>query len=188
MGVFDDIYGGKFITCKALDKRDHDVTIKEWSIEEFQDGGRQIALSFQEHDWTDRKLGVNKTNANTLAEILGSDDPDQWVGRRITIGPDKTQFQGKMVDCVRVRHKSPEVKQAAAAPASPPPGIGQDNAKKFADKVAEFGGSCENFREMLSEQGQNIPEDPALWPRAIVPAMQKYATDRVKWASDIPFD
>lgn len=51
----------------------------------------------------DKGLVLNRTNAESIAEIAGSDDTDDWSGVRIVLFPDKTKFGGKTVDCIRVR-------------------------------------------------------------------------------------
>ena len=50
----------------------------------------------------DRGIVLNKTNANMIAEIAGTDETDEWQGVTIVLFPSKTDFQGKRVDCIRV--------------------------------------------------------------------------------------
>ena len=45
---------------------------------------------------------LNRTNADVLAARYG-DDTEHWEGQELEIYPDKTHFQGKLVDCLRVR-------------------------------------------------------------------------------------
>lgn len=45
---------------------------------------------------------LNKTNAKTLAEQFG-DETDNWVGAQIEIFSMKVDYQGRMVDGLRVR-------------------------------------------------------------------------------------
>jgi hypothetical protein len=49
-----------------------------------------------------RGVVLNKTNANAIWAINGSDDTDDWGGTNIVLYPSKTDFQGKRVDCIRV--------------------------------------------------------------------------------------
>ena len=44
----------------------------------------------------------NVTNCKTIANLYGT-DTRQWVGKRITVYPAKTQFGSEMVDCLRIR-------------------------------------------------------------------------------------
>lgn len=79
----------------------------------------------------DKGLILNRTNADSLAEIAGSEDTDDWSGVTIALYPDKTKFGGKTVDCMRIR--SPQT----AKPKPPPPPaqeLGID-ANEFDDSV-----------------------------------------------------
>jgi hypothetical protein len=62
-------------------------------------------------------LVLNKTNANMIAEITGSQETEHWRGRRIALYASKTDYQGKRVDCVRVDYPP----QGAGTPTPPPP-------------------------------------------------------------------
>jgi hypothetical protein len=66
----------------------------------------------------DKGLVLNRTNADSIAEIAGSEDTDDWAGVQIVLFPDKTKFGGKTVDCVRVR--APQANGAAAKPVPAP--------------------------------------------------------------------
>lgn len=50
----------------------------------------------------EKGLVLNKTNAQTLAEQFG-DETDNWVGANIEIFSMKVQYEGRMVDGIRVR-------------------------------------------------------------------------------------
>ena len=47
-------------------------------------------------------LVLNVTNGNTIAEKYG-DEMDDWCGKPIVLYPDKTDFAGKRVDCIRLK-------------------------------------------------------------------------------------
>lgn len=66
----------------------------------------------------DRGLVLNKTNANAITDLFGTDETEDWHGRYITIYPTKTDFQGKRVDCIRV---APTQHGQQPKPAVPPP-------------------------------------------------------------------
>lgn len=52
---------------------------------------------------TDKMLVLNKTNAYTIAEVLGEKDALKWTGQQITLYPTTCQCFGKTVDCIRVK-------------------------------------------------------------------------------------
>ena len=62
---------------------------------------------------------VNKTNAGTIAKVLGTDETEEWVDRQIIIGPREVEFQGNMVWSIRVSLKKPATAAAKPAPAAP---------------------------------------------------------------------
>ena len=45
---------------------------------------------------------LNRTNAMAIAAKYG-DDTDSWIEKEVVVYPDQTLFQGRMVDCIRVR-------------------------------------------------------------------------------------
>lgn len=65
-----------------------------------------------------KPLAFNKTNCKTVASLYGN-DTDEWIGKRITIFPTKTQFGNEEHDCIRVRPRIPSGK-GAALPEAPP--------------------------------------------------------------------
>lgn len=66
-----------------------------------------------------RGVVLNKTNANAIWGINGSDDTDDWPGTELVLYPSKTDFQGKRVDCIRI--DPPDAAAPARRPAPPPP-------------------------------------------------------------------
>ncbi len=47
-------------------------------------------------------LVLNKTNASILGKALG-DETSDWIGKEIELISSETQFQGRLVPCIRVR-------------------------------------------------------------------------------------
>lgn len=90
-----------------------------WS-EPFQDGKRQRVIGFKE---TDKKLGLNTINWNSIAKISKIDDDDKWEGVRVELWVDEqVQFGNDIVSAIRIR-KAPgtttaDLKAAGLTPAS----------------------------------------------------------------------
>ncbi len=57
-------------------------------------------------------LVLNLINADTIAEITGTDDYERWPGYTIELYPAKTEYQGKRVPCLRIRE--PAARRPAA--------------------------------------------------------------------------
>jgi len=105
----DEIYAGGSDSIKAEDLKGKDVTltISAMEVREFDEEGKyglykakKIVLAFKE---TDKTMVLNKTNGYSIADLLHIDDPEQWIGCKITIFPTRTSFGNKMVDCIRIR-------------------------------------------------------------------------------------
>jgi len=95
-----DIFRGESLKASDLKGKDVSVTIKSWDIKEFSASEKKIELYFTE---TDRSLILNKINANSIAKELQTEDLDKWSGATVVLCPDKTDFQGERVDCIRIR-------------------------------------------------------------------------------------
>ena len=103
--------GGNFLTQLDLPAPSQVWTIRD--VTQDQVGtDTKICLKFDEHV---KPLGCNKINLRTIAQKYGTNGND-WVGRPLEVYRDVTQFQGRRVDCIRVR-----IPQQAAAPVMVPP-------------------------------------------------------------------
>lgn len=60
-------------------------------------------------------LVLNKTNANTIAEILNTEETDNWIGGRIKLITAKVEYQGKRVPAIRI--ETPDSNGGKPAPA-----------------------------------------------------------------------
>ena len=56
----------------------------------------------------DKGIVLNRINSDVIAEAYGA-ETDNWAGQSLELYPDKTQFNGKVVDCIRVRKPLPAV-------------------------------------------------------------------------------
>lgn len=94
-----DLYPSKsnYLKCKDLNGKQIKVSISGVEVANFDDGPK-LCLSF---NGTEKKLTLNKTNADTIASAFG-DDETAWVGKKVVLSPAKTKFQGNIVDTIRV--------------------------------------------------------------------------------------
>jgi hypothetical protein len=97
-----EAFPSNFLKAGDLQGRAVRVTMGEVILQDIGDGEKPV-LHF---DGKDRGLVLNKTNASMIAELYG-DSTEDWVGKVIEIYPDKTSFQGRIVDCLRVRGVAP---------------------------------------------------------------------------------
>jgi len=104
MPNINDVYQSDNNHLKATDLppgKQVQVTIAGYEIVEFDDDGKKskkVVLNFQ---GAEKTLVVNKTNATTIAAVLG-EELDTWIGKAICVYSTKVDFGGKMVDAIRV--------------------------------------------------------------------------------------
>lgn len=115
--MLSDIYenNSSFLKAKDLNGQKPVVEIANAEIRENTYGDekkKQIVLSFVGKE---KVLGLNFTNASRIAQLIGTEDFDEWVGWRIRLYTDQTKLQnGQTVDCVRVMPDLPEQTNAQA--------------------------------------------------------------------------
>jgi len=113
-----DAFPSKYLKTEDLKGQDATVVIEAIEQVTLPNGqGRKLMATFRGKS---KAWIVNKTNANTIAKLLGSTDTDDWAGQEITIYPTETEFQGEMVDCIRVRRRKAPAASEWQKPASPP--------------------------------------------------------------------
>lgn len=119
----DDFFTGGFLKADSLknDRGEYGtmvLTIAGVDQAEFDDGGKQIVLSFEE---TDKQYGFSANIVwNQIEAVTGQNDTDRWIGHRIELYVDpNVTFKGKTVKAIRIR--KPQAPPPPAAPAAPPP-------------------------------------------------------------------
>lgn len=102
----EDVGTGKIVTITGWDKQDVSRDCDPTSI--------KYILKFEEC----KPLVLNKTNGKKIAKIAGSDNFEDWIGKKIVLwnNPD-VEFQGETTGGIRVRDTRQHnvVKQAALA-------------------------------------------------------------------------
>jgi hypothetical protein len=112
MARVSEEYGSSFLKASDLQGKTVPCQIAKVAREEFQSGDIKWVVSFLGKD---KRFVLNKTNAELIAQMHG-DDMDLWTGKTIKIFPTKTNMQGNMVDCIRVKDEAPEVTDADSIP------------------------------------------------------------------------
>lgn len=106
---------GNYIKAEDLNGKAVRVAIERVTIEEIKGDGKTEKKLVAHFVGKDKALVLNRTNADTLNEIFGTDDYDEWQGA-VVLFPDTTMFGGKKVPCVRIRANS-------GNPVPPPPPV-----------------------------------------------------------------
>lgn len=69
-----------------------------------------------------KKLGLNATNCDTVAAIVGSPDVKRWPEQWLTLYVTKTEMGREQRDAIRIRPTAPKIGKPASEPAPPEPG------------------------------------------------------------------
>src|SRR5882672_6373061 len=102
------LFPSAYVAAVEFKGRDVTLTIKSVAREEMKMQGNVSknapVVSFVE---TRKKFVLNKTNSGTIADIYGTKAED-WVGKKVTLYPTRTQCGRNTVDCIRVRDTRPK--------------------------------------------------------------------------------
>lgn len=113
------LFPSDYLSAVEFLGRDVTLTVARVFIDELKMRGgkseQKPVLTFKE---TKKKLVLNKTNADSIAVMYGS-EAGAWVGKRVTFYPTKTQCGRDTVDCIRVRETVPSAKPNGAAKTKP---------------------------------------------------------------------
>lgn len=109
--LITEAFPSKYISAADLQGRSVRVFIARVEMGQFNDGKSKPIVFFQNKQ---KGMALNKTNANTIMNSYGP-DTNNWAGAEIELFPAEVDFQGKMVQAVRVRVPPRQPAQATAA-------------------------------------------------------------------------
>ncbi len=96
----NDVFPSKFM--KVVDLNGKELTATISSVEKEQVGEDLKPVVYFKGGKL-KALVLNKTNFESIEEIAGSDETDDWDGVKITLFPSTVRFNGQKVPCVRVK-------------------------------------------------------------------------------------
>ncbi len=97
-----DAFKGSYLKAEDIKGHRVAVTIETATMEEVGQGDEKAEKPVLHFVGKDRGVVLNKTNWARIADLLGSDESDDWEGQRIVLGVERVDFQGKRVDAIRV--------------------------------------------------------------------------------------
>jgi hypothetical protein len=110
----EDIGRGALVTIKGLARTN--VAMDGEPVE------NKYVLYFNEFE---KPLVLNSTNIHLCAQICGSEDTDDWIGKQLVLYTDpNVSFGGKLIGGLRVRAPKPQA--AVPAPVVSPPTFDDD--------------------------------------------------------------
>jgi hypothetical protein len=96
-----DAFPSAYLAAEDLNGKTVSVTISGYRMFKFPDKDKEkLILKFSDNEL---ELVCNITNANMIAEVLGTDEMDEWKGKTIELRAQKVPFGGKIVDAIRVQ-------------------------------------------------------------------------------------
>lgn len=119
-----EAFPSAYINAAMLNGKKHIVEIErfeQWC--EMPDGSKKPGIYFK-----DRPAGLilNRTNATVMESIFGP-ETDAWVGKSIELRTEKVNFQGQMVDGVRVAPATAATQATKAKTTTVPAFIEEDD-------------------------------------------------------------
>lgn len=98
MPNFRNSFPSKYLSAADLDGTEPIVTIKNVKAEAIGDDQKLVVYFVGK----EKGCVLNKTNANSIADIAKSDDTDDWTGKKLRLITVKVEFQGKRVPAIRI--------------------------------------------------------------------------------------
>ena len=107
-------FPSRFLQSADLDDGPLDVTIEQLAHENLGSKDEPENKLVAKFAGDTKPLVLNLTRAESIADLVGDDNTDSWVGTRIRLGKGRTTYMGKRVACIDVL-ESPIVGEGEAA-------------------------------------------------------------------------
>ncbi len=120
-------FPSNYLKAADLQGRRVAISISHVAIEDIGDDHKPVLYFIGK----EKGMVLNKTNANMITEITGTDETDHWKGKAIVLYVAKVDFQGKRVDGIRVDYPANGSQPAAPPPPPPVPVLDDDSDIPF---------------------------------------------------------
>ncbi len=93
-----DMFSSNYLKTSDLKGRRIVLAIDKVSVEDIGKEKKPVLY------FVDKEKGMvlNRTNATTIEEIVGTSETRKWHGKKIILYPTRVDFQGRRVDAMRV--------------------------------------------------------------------------------------
>jgi hypothetical protein len=135
MATRDELVQSKYMKASDLGGKEVTVKIRSSEIETLKtlDGKENTkCVLYFEPPYGKKALPLNITNLDSVYDITGESDTDDFVGHKVTLYPAKAAMGGKIHDAIRIKAPAAAKKKAAAKDDSPP-----DDGVPFNDDFAD---------------------------------------------------
>ena len=117
----NEAFPSQYLAASDLGGKSRRLTIASYSLEEIGQGADKKEKPILHFRGAKKGLVLNVTNGNIISEVLGTDELDDWVGQEIVLYPARVEFQGRIVDAIRVKMEARAIEEEAPAGDEPPP-------------------------------------------------------------------
>ena len=100
------MFPSKYLKAHDLKGRSVKCIIDKVEAEEVNQGEEPLPVLY--FRGKDKGVVLNKTNANMIASVHGT-ETDTWPGAEVILYADKTTFAGRIVDCIRIKPETPKL-------------------------------------------------------------------------------
>jgi hypothetical protein len=98
------------IKAEDLQGQDLIVNVESVTLEHLENDGKRERKLIARFTGMEKKLILNKTNAQSMADAFHTEHFDQWRGP-VVLYPDTAAYRGKLVPCVRVRPANQQARE-----------------------------------------------------------------------------
>jgi hypothetical protein len=96
---FNKAFPSRYLKSFDLQGQRVTVAISQVALEDIgHDKGKMVVYFHGKA----KGLVLNRTNARTIANIVGTEETDQWLNHEIILYPTAVPFQGGLVDSIRI--------------------------------------------------------------------------------------
>jgi hypothetical protein len=114
MATKSDVFPSKYLKASDLKGVPVVLTVTKAPRETLKYQGKEEDKIVLHFEGTKKQLPLNVTNFDNMVDTTGEADSDDWVGCRIEVYPSKTEMQGRIVDCLRIRKPTDTAKKTKA--------------------------------------------------------------------------
>lgn len=118
MAKLNDLFPSKWLAAGDISGHGDPVTIAKLTQDVMPQGGDVKPVIHFEESWL-KPMILNKTNGKKITELLGSDDTDDWLGKKITLYNTQVEFKGEQVAGIRVKKYTADDEKSGGPDAEP---------------------------------------------------------------------
>lgn len=120
-----EAFPSKYLKASDIEELGEPVlTIKSVRMEEVGQGAEKDSKPLLMFKELEKGFIANLTNCKTITKVLGTDDTDEWIGKKIILKAMEVEFKGDMVMSIRVSLRKP----AAPTPVKKAPAQEEEEA------------------------------------------------------------